>query len=182
MKNAGSLFLGVLFCCLVGHTQNNPFKRLPLQTAKLLASKLIRNISFQYRLVPQKPSPAFNEIEFLNFSRTFGPAEAYALSAINFPDTFLETLGTAIFTMAIARGINNGWLNAKTYLPYAVKGWKAIETVVDEDGTLHGTCIGTNMSENIRDYYTRPVANDDTHGILPVLFAGIEVDKMVKKK
>ena len=101
---------------------------------------------------------------------------------IDYPDTFLETSGTAIFTMAIARGINNGWLDRKKYLPAALKGWKAIESVVDNDGTLHGTCIGTNMSENVRDYYTRPVADDDTHGILPVLFAGIEMDKLINKK
>ena len=101
---------------------------------------------------------------------------------IDYPDTFLETSGTAIFTMAIAKGINNGWLDKKKYLPAVVRGWKAIESVVDDDGTLHGTCIGTNMSENVKDYYTRPVADDDTHGILPVLFAGIEVDKLVNKK
>jgi rhamnogalacturonyl hydrolase YesR len=101
---------------------------------------------------------------------------------IDYPDTFLETSGTAIFTMAIAKGINNGWLDRKKYLPAAMQGWKAIETVVDDDGTLHGTCIGTNMSENVKDYYTRPVADDDTHGILPVLFAGIEVDKLLSKK
>lgn len=99
---------------------------------------------------------------------------------IDKPDSYAETSGTAIFAMAIAKGINNGWLERKRYYPFAMKAWSAVASAIDADGTLHGTCIGTNMSENEKDYYTRPVADDDTHGTLPVLFAGMEVDKMVK--
>lgn len=99
---------------------------------------------------------------------------------IDKPDSYQETSGTAIFAMAMARGINNGWLNRKKYEPFAIKAWGAVASAVDADGTLHGTCIGTNMSENEKDYYTRPVADDDTHGIFPVIFAGMEVDKMMK--
>lgn len=101
---------------------------------------------------------------------------------IDKPDSYPETSGTAIFAMAMARGINNGWIERKKYEPYTLKAWKAVESMIETDGTLHGTCIGTNMSENIQDYYTRPVADDDTHGILPVLFAGIEVDKMMQNR
>lgn len=101
-------------------------------------------------------------------------------NVIDKPDSFAETSGTAIFTFAIARGIRQGWLDKTQYSSAAIKGWQAVETMIEADGTLHGTCIGTNMSENVKDYYTRPVADDDTHGIFPVLFAGIEMDKLLK--
>ena len=95
------------------------------------------------------------------------------------PDSFAETSGTAIFTMAIARGINNGWLDAKKYKPYVLNGWKAIDSVIDDDGTIHGICIGTGMSENVHDYYTRPTNDNDTHGVFAAIFAAIEVDKLL---
>lgn len=106
------------------------------------------------------------------------PQTGFWHNLIDKPDSYQETSGTAIFVMAMARGINQGWLDRKKYEASTLKGWKAIESMVDADGTLHGTCVGTNMSEDIRDYYTRPIADDDTHGILPVLFAGLEVEKM----
>ena len=107
------------------------------------------------------------------------PATGLWHNLIDKPGSYLETSGSAIFTMAMARGINEGWLNKKKYMPLVLKSWKGVEGKIDADGTLHGTCIGTNMSENINDYYQRPVADDDTHGILPVIFAGIEVDKVI---
>lgn len=110
------------------------------------------------------------------------PKTGFWHNLIDKPDSYAETSGTAIFVMALARGINQGWLDRKMYLAPTIRGWQAIAGMIDADGTLHGTCIGTNMSENIQDYYTRPVADDDTHGVLPVLFAGIEMDKVLKAK
>lgn len=91
-----------------------------------------------------------------------------------------ETSGTAIFTMALARGINNGWLRGAAYKSSALKGWKALQTVIEKDGTVHGTVVGTNTSLDVNFYYNRPVADNDTHGLFPLLFAGIEMNKMLK--
>ena len=110
------------------------------------------------------------------------PKSGFWHNVLDKPDSFEETSGTAIFVMSIARGINNGWIERNKYKANVMKGWQALESNIEKDGTLHGTCVGTNMSENVKDYYTRPVADDDTHGIFPVIFAGIEVDKMLNKK
>ena len=90
-----------------------------------------------------------------------------------------ETSGTAIFTMAIARGINQGWLSRQKYEQYAMKGWKALQSVIESDGTVHGICMGTMCSEDLQYYLDRPILDDDSHGILGLFFAAIEMQKLI---
>ena len=92
-----------------------------------------------------------------------------------------EVSGTAIFTMAIARGVRHGWLNKKIYEPIALKGWNALKSQIDPDGTVHNICMGTMCSEDPTYYLERPFFDDDTHGLFAVLFAALEVDKMTNK-
>lgn len=96
------------------------------------------------------------------------------------PTSYQETSGTAIFTMALARGINNGWLDRKTFAPYAFKGWEALKTTFGPEGTVENICVGTMSSETADYYKTRPAVPDDSHGLLGVLFAGMEMDKLYK--
>jgi rhamnogalacturonyl hydrolase YesR len=103
------------------------------------------------------------------------------LQVLDRPDSREEVSGTAIFTMAIARGITNGWLNEKKYKPYALKGWEALKTQIEPDGTVHNICYGTMCSEDVNYYLERPFYDNDTHGLFAVLFAGIEVNNMLMK-
>lgn len=95
-------------------------------------------------------------------------------------DSYLETSATAIFTYCIARGINNGWLDALTYGPSAVLGWHAVSTKVNAAGEVEGTCVGTGMAFDPAFYYHRPVHRFAAHGYGPVLFAGAEVLKLMR--
>ena len=92
-----------------------------------------------------------------------------------------EVSGTAIFNMAIARGIRYSWLDKKKYLPIALKSWKAIASEVDADGTVHDICIGTMCSEDINYYLNRPLIDNDTHGSFAVIFAGIEMQRILNE-
>jgi len=103
------------------------------------------------------------------------------LQVLDRPDSREEVSGTAIFTMAIARGISNGWLGEKKYKPYALKGWEALKTQIEPNGTVHNICYGTMCSEDVNYYLERPFYDNDTHGLFAVLFAGIEVSNMNKK-
>ena len=98
------------------------------------------------------------------------------------PDSYRELSGTAIFTMCIARGINQGWLEKDKYLSAATSGWKAIASSVDADGTVHNICVGTMSSEDVNYYMTRPMVDDDSHGLIGLIFAGIEMDKLLAAK
>ena len=102
------------------------------------------------------------------------------LNVLDRPDSKEEVSGTAIFTMAIARGISNGWLDAKCYKQVALKGWQALTTQIELNGTIHNICTGTMCSEDVNYYLNRPFYDNDTHGVFAVLFAAIEMEKMLK--
>lgn len=107
--------------------------------------------------------------------------DGFWLQVLDRPDSRQEVSGTAIFTMAIARGISNGWLDSKKYTPYVLKGWEALKSQIEPDGTVHNICYGTMCSEDVNYYLNRPFYDNDTHGLFAVLFAGIEVSNMLNK-
>lgn len=97
------------------------------------------------------------------------------------PDSYLETSVTAMYTYAVARAVNQGWINEK-YIAIAQEGWKGLTSKITADGQLQDVCIGTNMDTDIKFYYTRPTDLNDTHGLGAFLLAGTEVLKAEKKK
>ena len=111
---------------------------------------------------------------------TLQNTNGFWLQVLDRPDSREEVSGTAIFTMAIARGITNGWLSAKKYKPYVQKGWEALKTQIEPDGNVRNICYGTMCSEDVNYYLNRPFYDNDTHGLFAVLFAGIEVSNMNK--
>jgi rhamnogalacturonyl hydrolase YesR len=96
------------------------------------------------------------------------------------PDSYLETSATAIYTYCIARGVNKGWLDAKTYAPMSLLAWNAVTTKVNDKGQVEGTCVGTGMAFDPAFYYYRPVNVYAAHGYGPVLLAGAEIIEMLK--
>lgn len=102
-------------------------------------------------------------------------------NVIDRSDSPEEVSGTAIFTMAIARGVSYGWLDAKKYKAVVMAGWNALKTQIEPNGTVHKICVGTMCSEDVNYYINRPFYDDDTHGLFAVIFAGIDVDRMLKK-
>jgi len=97
------------------------------------------------------------------------------------PDSYLETSVTAMYTYAVTRAVNQGWINEK-YIAIAREGWKGLASKVTADGQLQDVCIGTNMDTDIKFYYTRPTELNDIHGLGALLLAGTEMLKAEKKK
>jgi unsaturated rhamnogalacturonyl hydrolase len=95
------------------------------------------------------------------------------------PDSYQETSVTAMFTYAVAHAVNEGWINP-SYIAIAKQGWKGLATKVTADGELQDVCIGTNMEDDIKFYYTRPTELNDTHGLGAFLLAGTEMIKFEK--
>ncbi len=90
-------------------------------------------------------------------------------------DSYLETSATAIYCYAIARAINNKWIDAKTYAPMVLLAWNAVATKINKEGQVEGTCVGTGMAFDPAFYYYRPISVYAAHGYGPVLLAGAEV-------
>ena len=95
------------------------------------------------------------------------------------PDSYLETSASAMFTFAIARGVNRGWLSP-AYAPIAQTGWQAIAKRVREDGRIDGICVGTTAAYDAVYYYNRPTDPGAMQGYGPVLMAGAEVITMLR--
>ena len=94
-------------------------------------------------------------------------------------ETYLETSCTAMFTFAVAKGINEGWIN-HVYGPVALTGWNALTTRVLENGAVDGTCEGTTFAHDNTYYYHRGKSIYATHGYGPVLYAGAEMIRLLK--
>jgi rhamnogalacturonyl hydrolase YesR len=116
---------------------------------------------------------------FINSLVRYQDKDGFWHNVIERPDSPAEVSGTAIFTMAVARGIRYGWLDRKKFTPTVLKGWEAIASQVEKDGTVHRICVGTMCSEDIEHYINRPLYDNDTHGSFAVIFAGIEVQQLV---
>lgn len=92
-------------------------------------------------------------------------------------DSYLETSCTAMFTYAVAKGVNEGWIEPR-YKSIAIEGWKGIASIINSDGQVENICVGTGTSTSLVFYYKRPVKLNDIHGLGAVLLAGIEVIKL----
>jgi unsaturated rhamnogalacturonyl hydrolase len=94
-------------------------------------------------------------------------------------DSYLETSCTAMFTYAVAKGVNEGWIEPR-YKTIALEGWKGIASMINEKGEVENICIGTGTSTAMIHYYKRPVKTNDIHGLGAVLMAGVEVVRLPK--
>lgn len=94
------------------------------------------------------------------------------------PQTYFETSASAMFTYAVAKGINEGWIS-HIYGPVAVTGWSGVSSRVLADGRVDGICEGTTYANDAAYYFHRG-ASANTTFIGPVLFAGAEMIRLVE--
>lgn len=99
---------------------------------------------------------------------------------IDKPKSFEETSSSAMFTLGIARGVLNGWLD-ESYKNAALKGWEAISNKIEEDGTVLGICRGTGIGFDLEFYYNRETPPHDPRGLGAVFTAGVEVSKLLNE-
>lgn len=95
-------------------------------------------------------------------------------------DSFLETSATAMFTFVLAHGVNQGWLDVRTFGPVALLGWNAVSTKVNEKGQVEGTSAGTSLAFDAAFYCQRPVGTGP-HGYGSVLLAGAAMYALLKE-
>ncbi len=88
-------------------------------------------------------------------------------------DSYLETSCSAMFTYAIARAVNKGYIES-CYASIAQRGWEGVLTRILPDGKIEGVCAGTGVGDDLAFYYHRPTPLNDIHGIGAVLLAGSE--------
>jgi rhamnogalacturonyl hydrolase YesR len=103
--------------------------------------------------------------------------EGFWRNVLDRADSGPEVSGSAIFVMAFARGAQHGWLPPE-YAEAARRGWAALATRIEPDGTVHDICAGTMCTVDEEYYLSRPFYDNDTHGLFAVLFAALEVHRL----
>ena len=109
----------------------------------------------------------------------FQGAEGLWHQLLDKADSYLETSCTAMFTYAIARSVNRGYIEPR-YASIAQRGWEGVMSKIRPDGQIEGVCAGTGISDDLVFYYHRPTPLNDGHGIGAVLLAGTEILRMKK--
>jgi len=99
---------------------------------------------------------------------------------LNRPASYAETSCTAMFTLAIARGVSKGWL-APAYKKYALLGWQGVARNIEGNGLVHGICRGTEIGFDEQFYLDRKQLDNDPRGLGAVITAAIEVSKLDQK-
>ncbi|MFK7979608.1 MAG: glycoside hydrolase family 105 protein [Saprospiraceae bacterium] len=112
---------------------------------------------------------------------------------LNLPNkegNYLEATGSTMFTYAMIKGVNNGYLDEK-YRAIAQKSYEGILTTfikVDESGEVHLTkCCsvaglgGKPYRDGSYEYYIgEPIRDNDAKGIGPFMLASLEFEKAAK--
>jgi rhamnogalacturonyl hydrolase YesR len=98
------------------------------------------------------------------------------------PESYDESSITAMYVYGIAKAINHNWLD-KQYERIALVAWDALKREqITEDGRFKNVCVGTGITDDLPFYFTRPVGENEKHGLGLVINAGIEVMKLKANK
>lgn len=114
----------------------------------------------------------------LGLSKYQGP-EGLWHQLLDKADSYYETSCTAMFTYAVARAVNKGYID-KRYSSIAERGWEGVMTKINSKGEVEGVCTGTVVSNDLVYYYKRPAPLNDVHGLGTIILAGAEVLKLKK--
>ena len=97
------------------------------------------------------------------------------------PESYDESSVTAMYVYGIAKAINEGWFD-DTYLRIAQLGWNALKKdQITENGQFKNVCVGTGITDDLPFYYTRPVGENEKHGLGLIIDAGVEILKLNKR-
>jgi rhamnogalacturonyl hydrolase YesR len=88
------------------------------------------------------------------------------------PGSYRELTGTCMITVAMLRGIREGWLDRETFQPVVDRAVPALLARIAPDGTLVDVCTGTGKQPNLRAYFDRAaiLGQDPRGGAMALLF------------
>ena len=96
-------------------------------------------------------------------------------------DSYDESSVTAMFVYAIAKALNNKWIDS-SYASVAKTGWNVLKNnEITADGRFTNVCVGTGITDDIPFYFNRPVGDNEKHGLGLILDTAVEMIKLNKK-
>jgi rhamnogalacturonyl hydrolase YesR len=126
-----------------------------------------------------KSHSGYNEIEqrfrsYMDIILKYQDENGMWRQIIDREDAYPETSGTALILYSLAHGVRNKLL-PYNLLEIIENGYAGLLDMIEEDGTIHGTCIGTPFQINEDAYFNLPAPVDDLHGHGPVILACAEI-------
>jgi rhamnogalacturonyl hydrolase YesR len=95
------------------------------------------------------------------------------------PASYKETSCTAMFSLAMARGVREGWL-PEIFRQPALNGWRAVSSRIDDNGNVRGICKSTDLGFDFQHYYNQRPTINDPRGLGSVLTLGSEIYKLIR--
>ena len=95
-------------------------------------------------------------------------------------DSEPETSGSAMIVYAIAKGVNQGWLDP-LFRVTVIAGWAGLKSQMDDAGNIDGGVGSVGVSVAPAYLVRVPVEKNDLRGPGPVLLAGQEMLTLLKK-
>ena len=97
----------------------------------------------------------------------------HALPDIKLEESAPETSGTALICRAFLKSYSHKWTTNKNVLDAAEKAFAAVSKLVDEDGTVHKSCVGPGPLNNSfrKKYYNNKFQECEAHGRFSILYA-----------
>jgi rhamnogalacturonyl hydrolase YesR len=94
---------------------------------------------------------------------------------IDVPGSYRELTCTCMITVAMVRGVRNGWLDRGKYEPAIRRAWEAIATRIS-NGELVDVCTGTGKQKDLRAYLDRTaILGRDPRGGAMAMLAAVEL-------
>ena len=97
----------------------------------------------------------------------------HVLPDLKFEESAPETSGTALISRALFKSYYNKWMTNKNVLNAAEKAFAAVAKLVDENGTVHYSCVGPGPLNNSfrKKYYNNKFEECEAHGRFSILYA-----------
>lgn len=93
-------------------------------------------------------------------------------------DSWIESSSTAMYTYAIAKAVNQGWI-PDIYTSIAINGWQGlVKEAIQADGYFDKVSTGFNFKQDLCFYYNIPIEPGGDHGVGAAILAGVEMMKL----
>lgn len=131
-----------------------------------------------------KDNKYYNEVERIFIDHINGILSCQDSSGmwhqvLNDKSSFEETSCTAMFIVALSKGITNGILDRNLSVN-VFKAWGSLQTKISSGGIVKDISCGTELKNNVRYYEERKRYDNDPRGLGAIIEAGIEAAKLEK--
>lgn len=147
-----------------------------------IAASLVEVLKFLPADYPRRDAVLKLYRDFMRVLARYQDEEGMWHQVIDYPESYAESSSTAMFTYAMAAGVNYRWFEtqeeADGFRSRALKGFNALRRRMNREGLIEDVCVGTNARDSLQYYLDRPRVTGDLHGMAPMMWASVEIARL----